>query len=154
MPGSGSHSPRPHPLLHLPPPRKQDCLMRTLKISLVFWGMLFAVPALAADADQAEEQSPPKMKLGGADTRAPGPLTVPPADIQLPPIGGQATDDLTFDYHGFFRVPLAMSVGKRVNPIGDQSVTTFHIPAVVPDYPVGTWLNNNNIPAPWASALF
>ena len=56
--------------------------MRTLKISLVFWGLFFSLPALAAD-DQAEDQ-PPKMKLGGADTRAPGPLTVQPADIQLP----------------------------------------------------------------------
>jgi len=129
--------------------------MRTLKISLVFWGLLVSVPAFAADntGDQPEEQ-PPQMKLGGADTRAPGPLTVPPADIQLPPIGQAPTEDLAFDYHGFFRVPLAMSIGKRANPVGDQSGTTYHIPAVVPDYPVGTWLNNNNIPAPWATALF
>jgi hypothetical protein len=125
--------------------------------------MLFSVPALAADTgDQTEEQTPPKMKLGGADTRAPGPLTVPPADIQLPPIGQPPTEDLQFDYHGYFRVPLAMSIGKRQGttpqgvtlPTADQSGTTFHIPAVVPDYPVGTWLNNNNIPAPWATALF
>ena len=130
--------------------------MRTLSISLVFWGLLLSAPALAADntGDQPEEQVPPRMKLGGADPRAPGPLTVPPAEIQLPPTGQPATDDLAFDYHGYFRVPMALSLGKRVNPVGDQSSTTMHMPAVVPDYPVGTWLNNNNIPAPWASALF
>jgi hypothetical protein len=130
--------------------------MRTLPISLVFWGLLVSVPALAADSteDQPEEQVPPQMKLGGADPRGPGPLTVQPADIQLPPIGQRPTEDLTFDYHGYFRVPLALSIGKRANPVGDQGSMTFHTPAVVPDYPVGTWLNSNNIPAPWATALF
>src|SRR5689334_17682844 len=103
LPGSGSHSPRPTPLA--PPSRpKAGLLMRTLKISLVFWGMLFSVPALAANGDQSEEeQPPPKVKLGGADTRAPGPLTIAPTDIQLPPIGQPPTEDYVFDYHGFFR---------------------------------------------------
>src|SRR5689334_14756752 len=107
----------PSPDFAPPPARKQDRLMRTLKFSLVFFGLFVSVPALAGDnnTDQAEDQ-PPQMKLGGADTRAPGPLTVPPAEIQLPPIGQTPTEDLQFDYHGYFRVPLAMSFGKRATP--------------------------------------
>jgi len=130
--------------------------MRTLQISVLFWALLLAAPASAADngSEPSDDQPPPQMKLGGADPRAPGPLTVPPAEILLPATDQAPTEDLAFNYHGYFRVPLALSIGKRANPTADQSSTTFHAPAVVPDYPPGTWLNNNNIPAPWATALF
>ena len=63
--------------------------MRILKIFVVLWGVFLAGPASAADNAQesSDDQPPPQMKLGGADTRAPGPLTVAPAEIQLPPLG-------------------------------------------------------------------
>jgi hypothetical protein len=45
-------------------------------------------------------------------------------------------------------------VGSRNNPTPDQSKTTFHVPAAVPDLPLGSWLYSNNIAPAWANALF
>lgn len=128
--------------------------MRPFQISVLFCGLLASLPAYAADNDQAEDQPPPQMKLGGADPRGPGPLTVPPAEIHLPPTGQSTSDDFMFDYHGFFRAPLLLSTGSRVNPGPDQSKTTFHVPAAVPDSVLGSWLYSNNVAPAWANALF
>src|SRR5260221_13889753 len=109
--------------------------MRTFQISVLFCGLLASLPAYAADSpsDNPEEQPPPQMKLGGADPRGPGPLTVAPAEIHLPPVGQSTSDDFMFDYHGFFRAPLILSSGQRANPNADQNKTTFHVPGAVPD---------------------
>jgi hypothetical protein len=130
--------------------------MRTFPISVLSCGLLASLPAYAADnpSDSAEDQPPPQMKLGGADTRGPGPLSVAPAEIHLPPTGQSTSDDLMFDYHGYFRAPLLLSVGSRVNPNADQSKTTFHVPAAVPDSVLGSWLYSNNVAPAWANALF
>jgi len=130
--------------------------MRTFQISVLFCGLLASLPAYAADnpSDQAEDQPPPQMKLGGGDARGPGPLQVAPAEIHLPPTGQSTSDDFMFDYHGYFRAPLILSTGQRVNPGADQSKTTFHVPGAVPDAMLGSWLYSNNVAPAWANALF
>src|SRR5450432_1351957 len=130
--------------------------MRTFPISVLFCGLLASLPAYAADnaSDSADDQPPPQMKLGGADPRGPGPLTVPPAEIHLPPVGQSTSDDFMFDYHGYFRAPLLLSTGQRLNPTPDQNKTTFHVPAAVPDAVLGSWLYSNNVAPAWANALF
>jgi hypothetical protein len=126
--------------------------MRTFQISVLLCGLLASLPAYAADSD--EDQPPPQMKLGGADPRGPGPLSVPPAEIHLPPVGQSTTDDYMFDYHGYFRAPLLLSAGQRKNVLDGQSKTTFHVPAAVPDATIGSWLYSNNVAPAWANALF
>ena len=134
--------------------------MRTFECSLISFVLLSTVPALAADSPSEQESvEPPRMPLGGADPRGPGPLTVPPAEVHLPVTGQSTTDDFTFDYHGYFRAPLTLSLGTRANPGPDQGKTTFHTPfngtnAAIPDARPGTWLYDNTVAPGWASALF
>jgi hypothetical protein len=127
--------------------------MRTFQISVLLCGLLASLPAYAADSD-SEDQPAPQMKLGGADPRGPGPLSVPPAEIHLPPVGQSTSDDYMFDYHGYFRAPLLLSAGQRKTVLDGQSKTTFHVPAAVPDATIGSWLYSNNVAPAWANALF
>src|SRR3954468_24604583 len=103
--------------------------MRTFQISVLFCGLLASLPAYAADSSDSDDAPPPKMSLGGDAVGGPGPLTVAPAEIHLPPSGQSTSDDFMFDYHGFFRPPLLLSTGSRKNVGADQSSTTFHVPA-------------------------
>ena len=129
--------------------------MRTLKFTVLSCGLLLALPAQAADApsggSDSETVQPPKMPLGTGDVRGPGALMVQPSEIHLPAAGQSTSEDFTFDYHGYFRMPLSIGINSRLNPAPDQSKMVYHAPAVVPDNVEGTWLWSNNVPNAWAN---
>jgi hypothetical protein len=131
--------------------------MRTLQTSVLSCGLLLALPASAADAPavgdsgSSEQVTPPKQPLGSADVRGPGPMMVQPAEVHLPAMGQSTSEDFTFDYHGYFRLPMTLGWNHRKNPAPDQAGTVFHVPAVVPDNNEGTWLYSNTVPNSWAN---
>ena len=133
--------------------------MRTLQITVLSGGLLLALPASAADTPavgdtgSSEQLTPPKMPLGTGDVRGPGPMMVQPAEVHLPATQQSTSEDFTFDYHGFFRLPLTLGWNKRTAPAKDQSKLVFHVPAVVPDNNEGTWLFSNNVPNSWANVM-
>jgi hypothetical protein len=138
--------------------------MRALPLLLASCVLSVAAPALAADATPAEVEAttPPPTTLGGASPFAPGTLTVAPTEIQVPAPSNSTSDEFTFDYHGYFRAPLIVSIGSRCQPgdpppctaaSSDHGSTSFHSPAAVPDRLLGTWLYSNNIAPSWANLL-
>jgi hypothetical protein len=138
--------------------------MRALPLLLASCILSSAAQALAADPSPAEIEAttPPPTTLGGATPFGPGSLTVAPTEVQLPPVGPSPSDEFTFDYHGYFRAPLIISLGSRCKPgdpppceaaSADHASTSFHSPAAVPDRLIGTWLYNNNIAPSWANIL-
>jgi hypothetical protein len=147
-----------------PSRRTTAILMRALPLLLASCVLLGATQALAADPPppEVEATTPPPTTLGGASPFAPGTLTVAPTEVQLPAVSNSTSDEFTFDYHGYFRAPLIVSLGSRCKVgdpppceavAGDHASTTFHSPAAVPDRLLGTWLYNNNIAPSWANVL-
>jgi hypothetical protein len=116
-----------------------------------------AKPADDAPVVQMENQS-------GGQPAAPAPAPAPSPAPKPAPSGGQGAaapsaaqksgaGDWKFDYHGYFRAPLIVGIGKRDDPAAGQGDTTFHRP-VVPDNQYLSWQYTGVQSLDWAEAYF
>ncbi len=68
--------------------------------------------------------------------------------------GGFAGEEgWSLQFHGFFRAPMRIGMGKRDNPAAGQSATTFHYP-LVPDDQYFSWQHTNHSHRDWAELYF
>lgn len=67
-----------------------------------------------------------------------------------PPAAGPG--DWRWDFHGYFRAPLMIGLGKRDNPVMDQSATSIHRP-VVPDDQYLSWQYTGHQAHDWAEVF-
>jgi len=81
---------------------------------------------------------------------------VTPAESAATVVTGPAaatSDEWKFDFHGFFRAPMRIGMGKREGAGQDQSGIVFHNPRV-PDDQYLSWLFTRNQERDWAEMFF
>jgi hypothetical protein len=151
-PPSASPQPEPTPAPRDPPPPEA-----TPKPDA---GAAPAKPAEAASAPSLPVVQMQNTSSGGAPPPAASPPVTASAQPGQPggPSGVPSTargapapqaSDWHFDFHGYLRAPLRIGIGKRDDPLPDQSETTLHIP-VVPDDQYLSWQHSGHQQRDWA----
>lgn len=90
----------------------------------------------AANANAAPEQSSERDTGSGATQGGP-----------------EVGSDLTFGFHGFFRAPMRIGLGKNDDPADGQADQTIHDP-LVPDEQYLSWQNTRHSQRDWAEMFF
>lgn len=151
--------------------------MRISKTVIVLSTALCSSPALAQEAEEpppdegeaaeaspapADEPDPPAASVSvaaSADTsnKAVAVENEAPASggANLSQRGAEVAnpDEWRFEYHGYFRAPLRLGIGKRDNPAEGQSSTTLHFP-LIPDGQYLSWQFTSHNRSDWAEMFF
>jgi hypothetical protein len=97
----------------------------------------------------------PMTGSGSASAAASSASRMAPAtnsgSVSGPEVAG--SDDWKFEYHGYFRAPMRVGIGKRDNPAAGQSKTTYHYP-LLPDDQYLSWQHTNHNTKDWAEMFF
>lgn len=139
--------------------------MRAPHCSLLVAGLVAFVPRAAfAQAEptggaSASDDAPVVQMENTTGGAAPAPAPTPapaapapaPASAAAPAKSGAG--DWKFDWHGYFRAPLLVGIGKRDAPVEGQGDTTFHRP-VVPDNQYLSWQYTGHQSLDWAESYF
>lgn len=97
---------------------------------------------LTANSARGQQHS---MQMG-AEPGAPGTLTAVPGAIEKQTFGPGSGTQYALDFHGYVRVPLAMSFDGTDPESTGYSATAFHVPPIVPDANPRSWASTNNMP--------
>src|SRR5262249_43620997 len=100
----------------------------------------------------APEQPDNTPSLGmSPSTPQVGDLIVP---TSAPEWSEKQTDELKLQFHGFFRAPMRLSIGRLDNPAPMQSDTQVHSPPQVPNSNYTAWPFTNTVHGPWTELNF
>lgn len=118
-----------------------------------------AAPAAPA-APEANVEASAEMDTGASPAMQGGGEEAPPPASREEPastsVGGPAEaadSSWTLEYHGYFRAPMRVGMGKREDPGEGQSKTTLHYP-VIPDDQYLSWQSTSHNKKDWAEMFF
>jgi hypothetical protein len=107
-----------------------------------------APPTAGTPAGSAPSSAPAALPLSGHNE---SPLSYGgPSPVSTGTKSGAG--DWKFDFHGYFRAPLMLGLGKRDNPAPGQSSDTIHRP-VVPDDQYLSWAYTGHQAHDWAEVF-
>ena len=102
-------------------------------------------PPAGAAAPTSEPVAPSQP-----EATTPGAAANPASAAGPPPAG---SDDWHFEFHGYFRAPMRVGVGKRDTTAPGQDSTTYHNP-VIPDDQYLSWQHTVHNQKDWAELFF